>query len=471
MNFKFSRRLAGDRQEMIALATCDIAGRLFAMLAWIIIARELGDAGFGLVSWCLAIVAYASIAADGGLAAFGTRELARNSSTEDARAVQRLRLCLSAAVFTFVVVVGWYLLDHERWVVLVCTAAWLLPMSLNPEWLLQGQQRMAAIGALRLGIGLALLGATIAWSLWPRVGPATASVLRAVGEACVVSVAFTLGWTRTRTPTYAAQPTVALLRGSFPLAGASMLTALYAANFDTLVLGYSRSHAEAGLYAAAFRVYLMTAVLPKLLLVQAYPRFAASASDPKALQFEINRFVARLLRYGLPGVVICGLLATELITLLFGSTYAPAATVLQWLMAAAVALLLNAPFPSALIATGNTRAVLLAFAAALLVSVSVNLVATPRWGMPAAAIAVILAETTVLLVTLYQCRRKLNVRLRKSTGIPALDSIAAAIAGFVARNACLAEGVSDLATVAVVVVCAGLAWAVTGWLLRRGALS
>lgn len=464
------RQMVGGKPQIVALITGDITGRVLTMIAWILIARKLGEADFGLVSWSLAIVAYASIAADGGLAAFGARELASNPATEIARAVRRLRVCLSTAVFALVVFMAWPLLDDKRLGVLVCTAAWLLPMSLNPEWILQGQQRITAIGALRFSIAAVLIGITGAWLVWSDGGAAMAGALRALAEAGVVILAIALGWTRTQPPTHPVQPSGALLSRSLPLAGATMLTGLYAANFDVLVLGYTRSDAEAGLYAAAFRIYLMTAVLPKLLLVPAYPRFAA-ARNPKALQSEIDSFVALVLRYGLPVTMLCGLLANELIVLLYGSSYEPATSVLQLLTVASVALLLNAPFPSALLASDRTRPALLAFAAALVISVCINLVATPRWGMAAAAIAVILAESSVLLVSWYYCRRELGVSLRLSTGLQALGGIAATVVGFFVREACRAEAIGHLATVTVVTLFAALTWACTGWLVQRRASS
>ncbi len=471
MNIRsFVRRMMGGESKIVVLIAGDITGRVLTMIAWILIARKLGEAEFGLISWALAIVAYASIAADGGLAAFGARELARNPATEIAGAVRRLRLYLSTAVFALVVLIAWPLLDDKLFAVIVCTAAWLLPMSLNPEWILQGQHRIAAIGVLRFSLAVGLLGITGAWFVWLDAGAVMAGALRALAEAGIVIIAVVFGWTRIQTLTQTSSTTVALLRSSLPLAGATMLTGVYAANFDVLVLGYTRSDVEAGLYAAAFRIYLMTVVLPKLFLLPAYPRFAA-ARNPKALQLEIDSFVALVLRYGLLPPMLCGLLANELIVLLYGYAFEPAASVLPWLMVASVALLLNAPFPSALLACDRTRLVFIALSVALVISIGINLVATPRWGMTAAAIAVILAETTVLLVTHYFCRRELGVSLRLSSGFQALGAIAATVVGFFVREACRAQAIGHLATVTVVALIVGLTWAGTIWVVKPRASS
>lgn len=434
------------------------------MLAWVLLARALGEADFGVVSWCMAIVAYASIPADGGLAAYGARELARNPTTAAVPAIRRLRLLLSCGVFLVVLVVSRPLVDPDRWLVLICAAAWVIPASLNPEWILQGSHRVAAIGALRLALGIAFLLSTGLWAAIATREPAGGSLLRAASEATVISVALVIGWRRMNRSVAPTASISSLLRGSLPLAGASMLTALYAANFDILVLGQTRSNAEAGLYAAAFRLYLMLAVLPKLLLVPAYPRFAASAEVPGSLQTEIDRFASQSLKFGLPVILLTWLLAPELIHVIYGPAYAAAAPVLQLLAVAALALLLNAPFPSVLLAAGKNRPALLAFASALAVGVGINLLATPRWGMPAAAIAVIAAESVVLLMTWRFCVRHLGVSFSRTSVQQGLCGIAALLAALAARSACAAMHLNPLACVVFVSLVALAAWAATLWL-------
>lgn len=459
----------GAGREVLALAAGDIAGRVATMLAWIVMARALGEQGFGLVSWCLAIVAYASIPADGGLAAFGTRELARDPHSGSAHAIRRLRFALSAAVFVLVLAVGRWLLDPERWLVLACAVAWVLPASLNPEWLLQGRHRVAAIGALRFAIGASLLLAAIAWSQSTPGGAVGASALRAVAELAVVGAFAVLGWTRLGPRPVDVPAALPVLRQSLPMAGATLLTGLYAANFDVLVLGQARSIAEAGLYAAAFRLYLMLAVLPKLLLVQAYPRFAAAAVQPGALQREIDRFMALSLRFGLPVVVLAWTLATELIDVVYGAAYRDSAPVLRLLALAALPLLLNAPFPSVLLAAGKTGPALAAFGGALAISIGINLVATPQWGMPAAAGAVILAEATVLVLAWWHARRSLGIGFPRGLAAQAAVGASTLLVAQAAHALCVGAQMAP-AGVVVAVSLAGLAaWALATWLLMRWA--
>lgn len=463
----FRQATAGLHRELL-LAAGDITGRILTMLAWAMIARTMGSAGFGLVSWALAIVGYLSIVADGGLAALGVRELARNPSTHDVRAIFRLRLCLSIGVILAVTCMAYVALDEERWLVLSCAAAWLLPMGLNPEWLMQGQHRIVAIGVLRCCLGGALLAATVVWSHWPIGGVVMAAALRAVSDFIIVTAAVALSWNYLCEPKSRARSAPALLRNSFPLAAAALLTGLYAANFDVLALSYFRSNEEAGLYAAAFRIYLIMAVLPKLLLIRAYPRFAAAADDPRELQAELDFFLARTLQYSLPGVAMCGIIAPDLITMIYGNSYDAAAPVLKWLVVAAIPLLLNAPLPSALLAAGRANSAFKVVTAALVISILMNLVATPRWGMPAAAIAVILAEATVLAVGLYYCRRELDVSLDINTGLNGLrHTIAVAVVSFVTYEFCKEISAGNISTTIIVSSCALGAWIIVEGLGRR----
>lgn len=423
------KSLQRGKLNVSILAIGELSNRAFSMLASILIARALGETKFGLLSWCLAVVGYASIAADAGLAAFGTREVARNPDTENAYLVQQLRLKNSICVFLLVALGTLSLVETCRWWVLMFAAVWLLPMSLNPEWLLQGQQRIATIGVLRFSSGVILLAFSVAWTYWPVGGIIGATAIRAIGEAVIVATAFTLGWSRVGKASLTSRQALAILERSLPLAGSSILTGIYSSNFDILLLGYTRSDSEVGIYAAAFRLYLVTTILPKLINVAAFPRFAANSGVPLVLQCEIERFIVQSLRFGLPIVILSGLLAPELIAILYGPSYESGATVLKLLTLAGFAVLLNAPFPSTLLAAGKTKLVYMTFAAAFFISMIINILATPRWGMLAAAIAVVLAETVVLIMGFKYCQREFGIALRPSILLNSLGGINVGIVG------------------------------------------
>jgi O-antigen/teichoic acid export membrane protein len=251
------------------------------------------------------------------------------------------------------------------------------------------------------------------------------------------------------------------------MAGATLLTGVNAAQRDVLVLAGARSMTEAGQYAAAFRLYLMLCVVPKLLLVPAYPRFAAVSENRVALQKEINRFGRISLGVGLLAAALTWTLSAELTVLLFGASFAPAAPIVRLLSIASVIVLLSAPFPSVLLASRQTGTALLCFASGLAVSVAINLTATPIWGMPAAASAVILAEIAVLVTGWQACRIRLGLSLWSETSAEICSAIVIALSAILFRNWVLPLNLGAAATIAMVSITTTTLWCAVTLARRR----
>jgi O-antigen/teichoic acid export membrane protein len=408
---RFLRRVIGkDFQATSVLALGDITGRCCAMLAWVMLAGQLGNAKFGLLSWGLAIVGYLSIFSDLGLGMMGARGLARGEDESFARSVRSLRLLLSASLFLATSVVACIAFGPETALVLTASSTWLIVNSLSPEWHFQGRGMMSRIAVMRFLSGFALLIVVVAARYVAADNVALAGALRTIADGFTFTIFLLLGWSRLEgSSKFSVCKSRDLLMQSMPLAGVSLLTALYAANFDVLVMAATRSIVEVGFYSVSYRLYLMLALFPKLFLVQAFPRFVASPSD--RLQGELDRYYYLAGAVTVPGLVAVWLLAENIVSLLYGPDFRESTQILKYLAPAVMPLFLNAPLPSMLIAQGHTRPALIAFGAALVISVVVNLLATPALGAPAAAVAVFVAELSVLIVSSFACRRAFGVGL------------------------------------------------------------
>lgn len=459
----------GINSEMIGLLGGDLFAKAGLLLSFAILARLLGESAFGLVAWSQAIVAYASIAVDFGLSAFGTREVARQPET--ARwywnSILRLRLGLALLVIFLIVLGGAIFLDDRtQFAVLLASSCWLLPCALGSEWLVQAAHRGAWIGLLRLTISLGLLLLTWIWSTG-RESVVTAAALRFGAEWGGVVV----GLIMTR-KIFAAQLAVAsglagpqTIKAAAPLMLSVLFTSVYAANFDTILLGLFHPSAQAGWYAAAQRLYLMLAVIPKLMLTLYYPRFARAhaAGGPTALQQDFTTLLKTSSMLGLPVIALTLVLAPDIITVLYGPRYQPSAVLLRLLAAAALPLLWGSGLPSLLMAARQERAALHCFGIATILNLTLNLALIPQFGGAGAACVTFLAETSVLLTGAYYARRHFNVtfpvplELLKSLRTPlAVAAVAAATrwlgvaAGFTSPTVLLAMAVSA----------SGLSWAI-----------
>jgi O-antigen/teichoic acid export membrane protein len=263
------------------------------------------------------------------------------------------------------------------------------------------------------------------------------------------------------------------LREAAPFMVASFFTSLYAANFDVILIGIYWPQEHAGWYAAAFRLYLMLAVVSKLLIVFFYPRFAQSyGKSIGALEQEFHKFLRISSMLGLPAIPIVWVLAPEIVTWLYGTEYVLSIILLRILALGAVPLVLGASLPAILMASQYPMQALLCYGVGLGTSVVLNMISIPVWGELAAAIVSVLSEASVLLCGIVSVRHYLGLRLliREKLGLQLFPAIFAGMGALIARSVLHAF---DIWQPLVVIVCsAGLAiiaWGGTIAFLSRSA--
>lgn len=436
------------------------------MLAWVLLAEQLGSAKFGILSWGLAIVGYLSIFSDLGLGMYGAKGLAHGKGDEFVRAIRSLRLALSIGVFLIAVFTIWLLFERTTALVLCASCLWLVANALSPEWYFQGRSMLSLIAAIRFSSGFALLAGVLGMRFVDSSDVVWASLLRALADGMVFAILMALGWSRlSGSQTLSFQRAGGLVRSSLPMAAVSLLTALYASNFDLIVLAATRSAEEVGLYAAGYRVYLMLALFPKLILVQAFPRFVAAPNA--SLQGELDKFYVLAGAVAIPAAVATWLLASDIVLILYGPSYSQAAVILEWIVPAVVPLLLNAPLASLLIARDKTRSSLVAYGIALVASIATNLLLTPAYGAAAAAAAVILAELLVLVVSYVACSRAFGFALsgRAATSL-ALLGVSTFVSVQLGLSAAHWLEMTGFQSFALTIGLAAVVWALVVFLMR-----
>jgi O-antigen/teichoic acid export membrane protein len=385
----------------------------FLSLAWL--TRMLGDRAYGQIAWTQAIVGYLSIPADMGFAALGARELAKAPETFG----WYVRRGLLLRGLSGLLIVGAVLLttrgfmtDDVLAAILVASSLWLIPSMLGLEWALQGAFRTDLVGVVRFTTSLGFVLSVWMWSLGARNTPSAAGC-RAAAECAGLCASLFLACRLARRAGSATGLSCGrCLVQSFPLMTANLVSSLYSANFDIILLGLFWPHQDVGWYAVAFRLYLMLSVLPKLVNVYYYPKLSqAAARGTSELQDAWLHLCSTSARLALPLISLTMVLAPEIVLLFHGPSYAAAVPLLRILGAGAIPLLFCAGMPSLLIAANETRGALICLGTALCVSLTFNILLIPTWGSYASAWAVVASETTVLVVGIWMIRRRVGVRL------------------------------------------------------------
>lgn len=271
--------------------------------------------------------------------------------------------------------------------------------------------------AVTLALALAGLGA---WSLaWGRLAGNCVSALLLLR---LLPHAFKMGLDRTVLPE--------LLRFGLPLA-ASNLVVVAMTNADKAVTGNLLGPVQLGTYVLAFTLASWPVnVLSVTVQPVAIPGFARLAHDPAKLRQVLERGHATLLALTL--LVSCPLavLSDQVVRVLYGDKWAPAASVLSVLALAGVLRVMISLYYDVLVAGGRTGAALRVQFAWLATLVPAVYVGASRLGI----VGVAWAQLVVLAIVVLP----LTVRATASLGIRASSLVRASVRPVVAGIALIA---------------------------------
>ena len=226
-----------------------------------------------------------------------------------------------------------------------------------------------AMGATAsVGLGLLLLPRQ------PRVAPGDATLLSAVDR------------TRARVAIGAA----------IPLWLAAVLSTLYFRS-DVILVRYFCGASEVGAYAAAYRVFEASTLLPSTIMTVAFPRLARDHGmsllhpQPRWTRLE-GRLAGLVVGLGALAGVILYVSSDRATDWVFGSGFARLALSLRVLALDVPVLFLNFALAPFLIARGKERPYLVLAALLLVLNVGTNVVTIPRMGGPGAAWATLVTD-------------------------------------------------------------------------------
>jgi O-antigen/teichoic acid export membrane protein len=389
------------RRNFRALVSREIVNKAARFLATTILVRSLTLSQFGVVNVVVAAAGIAVMVANLGLSDLGAREVA----AFPARAPRFAGLVLSARGITLIpIVVGGLALtavvDRGALVIVALGALMAIAMALSADWLLRGLERMGTLGnATALG-GLVTVAGAILVASTDR-SSTTAVAVFAVSEL----VAAALCWWALRgavVPRLSLSGVRPLIRRSWPLGLSALAFYTYYANLDTILLGATRSTREAGLYTAAYRVYLAFntvaiyagyALLPSLTR-----RFEGGERDTGAAQ--LRRSMPYLFCYGALVLGVVEVAGDAVLAGLFGHRLASTWQVFVMLCVGTMWYSVGFPIGYGLIAHGRNRSFLVGSATAAILNVALDVALIPPMGPIGAALATAAAFAIAALVWL-----------------------------------------------------------------------
>ena len=412
----------------------DAAGKVASLVLYIVMARQLGAAEFGVFAFGLSFVTLVTALANFGQDRILTREVARDHGRVNAyfmnTIVLKLVLALPALVVAVAILTAFADTETRDVVVLLGIAVVLEQLMATCFATFQSYERLAYIPA-------ALVTQRVLTALWAIAAMLSGAGIVAVAAiylgGAIVGLAIAM-WcllARVARPRLSVWPRMwrGLMLAAFPI-GAAGIFMVVLARADMAILAALQSAEDVGEYAAAYRLFEATLFLTWGVSAAVYPVFSRlSLTSTPSVHFVFERGLKLAVALTLPLAVGGAVLAGPLIDLLYGSEFEDSARALV-LLSPAIALYPISYLAGYLLVSQDRQRILLpVYACVAVANVLLNLVLIPAFSLYGAAIITSISEAIVAVVlTMFAVRTVGRLDWLRMVGGPAVASLLAGIA-------------------------------------------
>jgi O-antigen/teichoic acid export membrane protein len=412
--------------QVVAVVVSYVATLAF----YVVLARELGEDGFGDFNFALSIALLVSIAALGTDYAI-MQEVARDRERVHHVFWNSVAIRTSIAVFGVALAVGFTAARGYSVEIIAATAILAVSSAINVlaqaiQAALRGVEDMAPIAASWV-IGRFFIAAVGSVAVWLGAGLTDIALVYVAGSLiglvyCAmvlvrrhVTPRLAISWTRSRS----------LIGKGIPLAIGNLLV-LVLSRIDVVILSGLKGNAAVGIYGAAYRLFESSAFFSTIFGLSAYPALSRLTADTRpTIGQAYEKGSKALVLFLLPAGVALVLFADPVIAVLYGSEYADSASVLS-LLAIAIPLWALLVFTMFVLAAGQRqRAISWALALGVATNIGLNFALIPPYSADgaAAAMTISLAITDVILIAVA-VRTTGDVRLTRIWAAPLAGSMA-----------------------------------------------
>lgn len=402
-------------KNFIWMAASNIVSSLFSVVVFIYLARTLEPAAFGYFSYAFTIAFFLANFIELGLSTYGMREISLNRArvSEYASEIVSLRLLMSLIllilVFSVILLSGG--LTPVKILILESTVV-LFMFAFGLEWAFQGLEKMhmvfmslAATSALQLGLIYIFIKGPddvfrVPMLYFVSALPIAAAFLYRLRFRLLVKIG-----DLKRMFSYLASSLVIWLISIFAQVYSSL---------DIFILGLFRDITEVGYFTIARRVTGGATLLMIFLANALLPRLSCTFGKENALFKEAtNRFL--ILAIALSALLLLPLifLSDYIIIFTVGKEYLAASMPLKIMLVGLVMVLFNLPYSTGLIACRFEKDVLKQVSACAVLSVVLNILLMPRYGMIGASITFLFVEAMALVWILWIYNRKIRKEVER----------------------------------------------------------
>jgi O-antigen/teichoic acid export membrane protein len=383
-------------------------GLAYSLLLTVILAHFAGPEALGVYGLALGLVGIVSSLADFGSNVVLTREVARDASNREALLTSALAfastISVPASVLMVLVVAAILKLTHDFAALLIVFV--LVQALRNLRAIVYGYLRgswkfdkisafeavglpptlLAAAIVLRLGYGVFGLGATL---IGFEAAQFAALMIYVKSRCGPIRLAGSAGFWRM------------LIVSGFPLALTTFGNSVNL-RLDIVLLGLLATHAEAGVYNAAFSAYLAAAIALQAVGTGFFPSLASLHDEqPGGFGQFLGMSSALMAKGSIIIAVLLAIGAEPAVRLVFGSEFGRAVLPLRILAAGVPFVTLRHFCGLGLTSMGLQRLGLYATVSGVVAHIAASVVLIPLYGSVGAAVATVASETIVTLSSMW----------------------------------------------------------------------
>ena len=392
-------------------AIADVGSKIASIALYVVMARKLGDSGFGVFTLGMAFVTLVTTLANMGQQAVLTREVARDHTRYHEYFVNTLSLQLALSVPALLLAFGLNAVlgfeSETRTVVVLLGVAVVAEALMSTCFaVFQAYERLGFIPIVLLtqrwataGIGIAALAA--------GAGVVTVSAIYLGGAVGALLLALYYVVTRIARPRFRVNVRrwVPLMRVALPI-GIAGVFATILFRIDVAMLGAYESEAVVGQYGAAYRLLESTLFISWSIGAGVYPVFSRLTRQTEPTIGSIFRASLKLgVALTLPLAVGAAVLAYPLMELLYGDEFRDGASALTLL--APTIVLYPLVYIAAYVLISQDRQSVLAwvYAGATVLNIGLNVVLIPEYSLDGPAFATTVCEAlSVALMLVFALR-------------------------------------------------------------------
>ncbi len=376
----------------------ETAGRLIRMGVIIYAARTLGAAGWGTFSYVISLAALLTIFSDSGLSSVLTREAAKSPADrlKFFSTIFFIKIPLIIISFFIIVLATPYISNIPVSKILIFTIALVIvfdslkAFSVSMFRATEKMELEAALNILTQFI-IAVAGIAVLWFI-----TSVESLAAAYAFGSFIGLAATAFLLRSYIKNVAAHFDKNLIKpiinSALPFGLAGILGAVMI-NTDTVMLGWFRSAGEIGFYAAAQKPVLFLYVFSGLIAGALFPVFSRLAGkDIIKFRNVMEKGIKAVFLLAIPFTIGILITADQIINILYGQEYQPAAIALKILAITIITTFPMSIINNSLFAYNRQKELIYFWVAGALGNVFFNLIFIPIWGIAGAAAATVLTQ-------------------------------------------------------------------------------